>query len=132
MNPGTETPAAVATASSPGKELNLRAQLQGARLLVIGCTGFLGKVWLSMLLTHFPGEIEHIWMVVRPRTRKDGSIRLSSDARFWQDVASSPVFDPIRKRFPGAAYEAFLREKITAIPGDITEEYAGVPQDIRD
>jgi len=38
--------------------LDLRKQLDGARLLVMGGTGFLGKVWLSMLLHHFP-EFEH-------------------------------------------------------------------------
>ena len=133
MNPGTHTTPTAVVAPTPARtELDLRAQLQGARLLVIGCTGFLGKVWLSMLLTHFPGEVDHIWMVVRPRKRRDGSIRMTSEERFWKDVATSPVFDPIRERFPGAAYEAFLKEKITAITGDITEEYAGVPQEVRD
>ena len=35
-------------------KLDVRAQFDGARLLVMGGTGFLGKVWLSMLLHHFP------------------------------------------------------------------------------
>ena len=48
--------------------LNVRAQLDGARLLVMGGTGFLGKVWLSMLLHHFP-EVAHIYLVVRQRKR---------------------------------------------------------------
>ncbi len=131
--PDTHTTDAPAVLPIGGKtELDLRGLLSGARLLVIGGTGFLGKVWLSMLLTHFAGEVEHVWLVVRPRKRRDGSIRLTSEQRFWDEVATSPVFDPIRQRFPGTAYEAFLKEKITAIPGDITEEYAGVPQEVRD
>lgn len=124
------SPSAPVPVAAP--DLDLRELLQGARLFVMGGTGFLGKVWLSMLLTHFAGEIDHIWMVVRPRKRKDGSIKLSSEDRFWQQVASSPVFDPLRERFPGAAFEAFLREKITAVPGDITEEFCGVPAEVRD
>ncbi len=34
--------------------LDVRAQLSGSRLLVMGGTGFLGKVWLSMFVHHFP------------------------------------------------------------------------------
>ena len=47
-------------------QLDVRAQLNGSRLLVMGGTGFLGKVWLSMLLHHYP-EVGHIHLVVRPR-----------------------------------------------------------------
>jgi long-chain acyl-CoA synthetase len=110
--------------------LDLRKQLDGARLLVMGGTGFLGKVWLSMLLHHFP-EFEHVHLVVRPRKR-GGKITQSSEARFWAEIAPSEVFDPVRDLFPGGAYEAMLREKVTVIPGDVTEPYAGVPQDVRD
>ena len=110
--------------------LDIRAQFAGSRLLVMGGTGFLGKVWFSMLLHHFP-EVEHIYLVVRPRKRS-GVVTETSEARFWSDIAPSPVFDPVRERFPGAAFEAFLRDKITVIPGDVTEPYAGVPAAFRD
>jgi long-chain acyl-CoA synthetase len=110
--------------------LDVRAQLSGSRLLVMGGTGFLGKVWFSMLLHHFP-EVEHIFLVVRARKRGDAVVQ-SSEERFWSEIAPSPVFDPIRERFPGGAYEAMLREKVTVIPGDVTEPFAGVPLDVRD
>jgi len=112
-------------------KLDVRAQLSGARLLVMGGTGFLGKVWLSMLLHHFP-EVEHIHLVVRARKRGDGSIRQSSEERFWAEIAPSAVFDPIRERYPGDAYNDFIRERISVIPGDVTEEFAGVPKSVRD
>ncbi len=82
-------------------KLDVRAQLDGARLLVMGGTGFLGKVWLSMLLHHFP-EVGHIFLVVRPRKRKD-VVTQDSVSRFWADIAPSEVFDPIRERYPGGA-----------------------------
>ena len=110
--------------------LDIRAQFAGSRLLVMGGTGFLGKVWFSMLLHHFP-EVEHIYLVVRPRKR-NGVVTQTSEARFWADIAPSPVFDPVRERFPGAAFEALLNDKITVIPGDVTEPYAGVPEGFRD
>jgi long-chain acyl-CoA synthetase len=120
------SPAAVNTAP-----LSLRERLDGARLLVMGGTGFLGKVFVGLMLDRYP-DVEHIWLVVRPRKRKDGSYRLTSEQRFLTEVATSPVFEPLREKYPGAAFDAFMKAKITPIEGDITEPYGGVPQDVRD
>ena len=64
------------TVSASADRLDVRQQVAGTRLLVFGGTGFLGKVWLCALLYHFP-EVAHVYLVVRPRKRKDGSIRQS-------------------------------------------------------
>ena len=117
--------------SATGGTLDLHGLLDDARLVVVGGTGFLGKVWLSMLLRYFP-EVQHVWLVVRPRKRADGSIRQTTEDRFWAEVVPSPVFDPLREQYPGAAFESFIKAKITPIPGDITETFAGVPQEVRD
>jgi len=109
--------------SSP---LDLRAQLTGARLLVIGGTGFLGKVWLSMLLERFGDRIEHVYLVVRPKAGLD------PEARFWAEVAPSGAFDPLRAKHAGPAYEELMRAKITPIPGDVSEPMAGIPEAVRD
>ncbi len=111
----------VAAARGP---LSVRAQLTGARLLVVGGTGFLGKVWLSLLLHRFP-EVEHVYLVVRA---KGG---LDSEERFWSEIAPSAVFDPLREQHPGAAFEEFLRSRITAIPGDVSRPMGGVPDTVR-
>jgi long-chain acyl-CoA synthetase len=94
--------------------------LAGRRLVVVGGTGFLGKVWLSMLLHRFP-ELGHLYLVVRPKADQ------SSEERFWSQIATSPVFDPLREKYPGAAFEAYLREKVTAVPGDVGHEKLGLP-----
>jgi len=104
--------------------LSVRAQLAGARLFVVGGTGFLGKVWLSLLLHRFP-DVEHVYLVVREKAG------LSSEERFWSEIAPSGVFDPVREQHPGAAFEAFLRSKITAIAGDVSEPMGGVSDDVR-
>ena len=107
--------------------MNVREIFAGKRLLVMGGTGFLGKVWWSMLLHRFP-EIEHIYLVVRPKPSKG----LDSEARFWKDVVPNGTLDPLREKYPGPAFEDFIRSKITPIPGDVSEPLAGIPDDIRD
>lgn len=102
--------------------LSIAKNLDGTRLVVVGGTGFLGKVWLSMLLTYFP-RVSKIYLVVRA---KSGN---SSEARFWADVASSRPFDPVRVAHPGD-YEQFLRDKIEAIDADVSKPLCGVAADL--
>ncbi|EYF06286.1 AMP-binding protein [Chondromyces apiculatus] len=93
--------------------------LAGKRLVVVGGTGFLGKVWLSMLLTRFP-EVEHLYLLVRPKADQ------SPEERFWSQIITSPVFDPVREQHPGAAFEDFIRKKITPVAGDVVEPLLGL------
>lgn len=92
-------------------------------LVVVGGTGFLGKVWVAMLLDRFP-EIGHLYLLVRPKAGQ------TAEERFWSQIATSPVFDPIRERHPGAAFDEFLRDKITPVPGDVVEEHLGIPEEL--
>ena len=97
--------------------------LRGRRFIVVGGTGFLGKVWLSMLLDRFP-DIEHMHLLVRPKRDQ------SPEERFWAQIATSAVFDPIRAKHPGTEYEAFLRKKITPIAGDVVLPDLGLPEEL--
>jgi len=93
--------------------------LAGKRLVVVGGTGFLGKVWLSMILCRFP-EIGHLYLLVRPKADQ------TPEERFWAQIVTSPVFDPLREQHPGTGFEAFLREKVTPITGDVVEPLLGL------
>jgi hypothetical protein len=65
-----------------GSHLDPTRMFEGARLVVVGGTGFLGKVFWAMLLDRYPG-VGHIFLVVR---RKGAS---SPQERFASDIATS-------------------------------------------
>jgi long-chain acyl-CoA synthetase len=100
------------------------------RIFLIGSTGFLGKVTLSMLLHNFP-NIGRVYVTVRARSQEE------SEARFWNSVITAPPFDPLRERY-GSALDGFIRDKVAVLGGDIgdanlgysTEEAQRVADDI--
>src|SRR5438034_10072706 len=86
----------------------------GRNVFLIGSTGFLGKVTLSMLLHRFP-NIGKVYVTVRARSQEE------SEARFWNIVITAPPFDPLRERY-GTALDGFIRETVAIVGGDIAED----------
>jgi long-chain acyl-CoA synthetase len=91
------------------------------RIFLIGGTGFLGKVTLSMLLHRFP-NIGRVYVTVRARSQEE------SETRFWNNVISAPPFDPLRDRY-GDALEGFIRDKVAIVGGDIAEPNLGFTEE---
>ncbi len=87
------------------------------RIFLIGSTGFLGKVTLSMLLHRFP-SVGKIYLTVRARSQEE------SENRFWNNIVTAPPFDPLRERY-GSALEGFIRDKVIVRGGDIAETNFG-------
>ena len=97
--------------------IDVAKTFEGGRILLLGGTGFLGKVMLSMLLDRFP-KIGRIYLMVRASSEED------SESRFWESIVPSPALDPLRNRY-GSGLDDFLREKIVVVSGDITNENLG-------
>src|SRR5215211_4065375 len=93
----------------------------GRKIFLIGSTGFLGKVTLSMLLHRFP-NIGRVYVTVRARSKEE------SETRFWNNVITAPPFDPVRERY-GAAFEDFIRDKVRLVNGDISEDNLGFTEE---
>src|ERR687893_735871 len=93
----------------------------GRNVFIIGATGFVGKVALSMLLHRFPG-VGKVYVTVRARSREE------SETRFWNNVITAPPFDPLRERY-GAAFEEFIRDKVVLVNGDIAEDNLGFTEE---
>jgi long-chain acyl-CoA synthetase len=106
------------TVSEPAQPLLPSRVFAGQRFVVVGGTGFLGKVWLSMFLHRFP-EIDRVYLTVRPRGEQTAA------ERFWSEIVPSPVFDPLRDEYPGAEVERFLQAKVTPIVGDVVKPQLG-------
>src|SRR5438046_9046419 len=103
--------------------LSAREIYRGRHIFVLGATGFVGKVLLSLLFDRFP-EVGRVYVMVRRGTGTD------SESRFWKSVVASPVFDPLRARHGSAeALAAYLREKVRVVDGDITEPHLGLGEE---
>jgi long-chain acyl-CoA synthetase len=90
-------------------------------IFLIGSTGFLGKVTLSMLLYRFP-NIGKVYVTVRARSQEE------SETRFWNNIITAPPFDPLRERYAGA-FEGFISDKVVIRGGDIGETNFGYTEE---
>jgi thioester reductase-like protein len=98
--------------------LSVRSALAGKHVMLIGVTGFIGKVWLVNLLMDLP-EIGRIYLLIRRQKSN------SAQARFEKLVEDSPVFDPLYKRY-GVGLARFLRERVEIVEGDVGKPDLGL------
>src|SRR5271166_4344590 len=91
----------------------LEQVLRKRTILLTGATGFLGKIFLYLLLRWHP-EVERVYLLIRGDKK-------SSLNRFRREVLDSPVMGPLREQL-GARFDKFIEEKVVVVPGDITIE----------
>src|SRR6185437_2777004 len=98
--------------------LSVRKAMAGKHVMLVGVTGFIGKVWLANTLTDLP-DIGKIYLLVR-RQKSNPAIR-----RFEKMVEESPVFDSLYEKY-GAEFPRFLHEKVEVVEGDLTATGLGL------
>ena len=98
--------------------LNVRESLAGKHLLLIGVTGFIGKVWLVDLLEKIPDIRKVILLIRRNRTT-------TAQRRFEKIVEESPTFDALQE-IHGAKLAQFLQEKVEVVEGDVSQPGLGL------
>jgi long-chain acyl-CoA synthetase len=101
---------------------SVRATLGGKQVMLIGVTGFIGKVWLVNLLMDLP-EIGRVYLLIRRQKSNPGQ------RRFEKLVEDSPVFDPLYKRY-GAGLARFLRERVQVVEGDVSQPNLGLAPEV--
>src|SRR3989475_2165484 len=94
------------------ERLTVRENLANRHLLLIGVTGFIGKVWLVDLLENIP-SIGKITLLIR-RNRTTSALR-----RFEKIVEESPTIDTLQERH-GRKLGPFLQEKVEVVEGDVS------------
>jgi hypothetical protein len=102
---------------------SMRQTLAGKNILLIGGTGFIGKVWLANLLTDLP-EIGRIYLLVR-HNRASSSVE-----RFQRILEESPVFENLAERH-GEHFVDFLHERIEVVDGDVSKAGLGLAPDVK-
>ncbi len=99
-------------------DFSVRHAFAGKQIMLIGVTGFIGKVWLANTLLDLP-EVKRIYLLIRRQKSSPG------DRRFQKMVEDSPVFDPLFERH-GERFAEFLRQKIEVVEGDVTQPGLGL------
>lgn len=103
--------------------LSARHILAAKKILLIGATGFIGKVWLAQLLSEVP-QIGKIYLLIR-RQRTTTSQR-----RFEKIIEESPVFDRLQEQL-GDRFAEYVSERVEAIEGDVSQPGLGLAPETR-
>jgi long-chain acyl-CoA synthetase len=112
------TPTVVFEPHKQLEKLSVRQSLAGKHVLLIGFTGFIGKVWLAKILEEIP-DIGKIYLLIR-RQRST-----TAERRFEKIVSESPLFDNLQVKH-GEDFCKFLAEKVEIVEGDITQPSLGI------
>ncbi|MCB9653975.1 MAG: AMP-binding protein [Deltaproteobacteria bacterium] len=95
--------------------------LAGKHVLLIGTTGFLAKLVLSMLVERF--SIRRLYVLIRSTPSMSGA------HRFRTEVLTSEVLAPLRTLF-GDAFDAYVENQIEVVEGDISKPNLGIHEDL--
>ncbi|MGE5725815.1 MAG: SDR family oxidoreductase, partial [Acidobacteriota bacterium] len=100
------------------ERLSVREALGGKQLMLVGVTGFIGKVWLAHILQDLP-EIGRIYLLVRSQKSA------SAGQRFRKLIEESPVFDQLQERL-GTQFAGYLNGRIEVLEGDASQPGLGL------
>ncbi len=104
--------------------LSVTGSLANKNILLIGFTGFIGKVWLAKVLQDLP-QIGKVYLLIR-RQRST-----TPQQRFEKIINTSPVFDALHLKH-GDGLADFISEKVEVIEGDVSRQFLGIEPEIRE
>src|SRR6266403_402381 len=102
------------------ERLAVRETLANRHILLVGVTGFIGKVWLVDLLENVSSIGKITLLIRRNRTT-------SAQRRFEKIIEESPAFDTLQERH-GRRLGAFLGEKVEVVEGDVSQRGLGLDE----
>jgi nucleoside-diphosphate-sugar epimerase len=105
---------------SDPKPISIRQAFAGKQVLLTGASGFLGKVWLALMLERVP-EVGRIHVLLRPKALVSGR------GRFEKIINTSPVFGPLHERL-GARFSSLVADKVDVVEGELSEPNLGLSE----
>lgn len=99
----------------------IRDTFAGKHVLITGASGFVGKVWLAMLLQRVP-NVGKVYVLLRGKGR-------SARERFEKIVSTSMVFKPLHEKH-GEAMSEFVSRRVRVLAGDLSAPGLGIEPDI--
>ena len=124
QHPVLERPIVSFDGAPQSQPLSVRSAFRGKHIMLIGVTGFIGKVWLVNTLMDLP-DVGRIYLLIRRQKSNPG------EQRFEKLVQDSPVFDPLYDRY-GAGLGRFLADRVEVIEGDVTQPNLGMDSHVSD
>jgi fatty acyl-CoA reductase len=94
----------------------------GKTLFLTGATGYLGKVLLERVLWQLP-QSRRIVLLMRPHCTSDPEAAVGLRAE--RAIFGSPIFNRLRVRH-GERFDAFIRDKVKAVAGDVSSPDLGL------
>ncbi len=98
--------------------LSVEKALAGRHILFTGGSGFLGKVWLSMMLDKVP-QVGRIYVLLR------GKGKQGARERFERMINESYAFKVLHDRH-GESLSTFIAERVEVVSGDVGRPGLGV------
>ena len=90
---------------------SLRRAYAGRSVLLTGGSGFLGKVWLGLVMRYLP-EVERVYVLLRPKALVDAR------GRFQKMLNTSYAFEPLHKHF-GSELGRYVSDRVVPVDGDL-------------
>lgn len=104
------------------RPLSIRRALAGRHVFLTGGSGFVGKVWLSQVLTQLP-EIERLYVFLRPKAL------VPARQRFEKMLNTSAAFKPLHDRF-GPRLTEYLATRLEVVEGELSAPDLGLAPEV--
>lgn len=104
-----------------GAPISIREAYEGRHILVAGGSGFVGKVWLAMVLERIP-DVGRISLLLRGKGR-------GVKERFEKLVNEGYVFAPLHERF-GEGLAQYVGQRLEVVAGDVSRPELGMDPEV--
>ncbi len=101
--------------------ISIRETYAGRHVLVAGGSGFVGKVWLAMVLQRIP-DVGRIYLLLRGKGR-------GVEDRFERMVNENFVFSSLHEQLGESASE-FISRRVEVIEGDVSQPAMGLGDEV--